>query len=391
MKKLLLFIPLFVFVLGCRPVMMMKSGYTDNKDFYEEIPFEYIDGLIIIPVKIENKEYKFIFDTGAEVCLLDSTVFFNLDYTKIKKIKMFSTHSSKLIPIAKLKQINIEGVPFNDAYFATQDMKHIFDRISCVQVNGIIGNNVMRKANWQIDYQTKTIKISNKIEQFNISENAFQLKMNTLKYGNVKLDLKIKDETEKYTFDTGYSGFIMSSNNNNLNKVYITAKNYYSVNLHGININEVYFDFIDSLNINNIPFLGSKYIKVDSNGTNLIGNEFFYDYIITIDWNNDILSLEPQTDIIHKYVDLFELLFYTNYDTKSIHVKAFLSDKFLNEIAPNTQILKINDIDISQFSCNELFKFCNVDFEEIKKSDAFKITIESNGKPKEYTINKIKL
>ena len=47
-------------------LLLSKKGFCDT------IKISYINGHIYVPVKINNKEYKFLFDTGARDFMLDS-------------------------------------------------------------------------------------------------------------------------------------------------------------------------------------------------------------------------------------------------------------------------------------------------------------------------------
>ena len=54
--------------------LSQKPQYLIQKKYYEVIDFEIVMKKIVIPVTINNKEYKFLLDTGAPN-IISKTVF----------------------------------------------------------------------------------------------------------------------------------------------------------------------------------------------------------------------------------------------------------------------------------------------------------------------------
>ncbi len=48
-----------------KEIKYIKSCKPALSTFYEKIPIEYFDGLLVIEVSIDNKKYNFLLDTGA--------------------------------------------------------------------------------------------------------------------------------------------------------------------------------------------------------------------------------------------------------------------------------------------------------------------------------------
>lgn len=72
MKIIILILLIFYNFLNAQNGFHLKA--TEKKNI---IPFELINNLIIIPVKINGVELKFLLDTGVE-----NTIFFSLDENK---------------------------------------------------------------------------------------------------------------------------------------------------------------------------------------------------------------------------------------------------------------------------------------------------------------------
>src|ERR1700709_819336 len=48
-----------------------NKGGTDSKNYYEEIPYEFINGVMFVTPEINGIKRKFLFDTGAPVQITD--------------------------------------------------------------------------------------------------------------------------------------------------------------------------------------------------------------------------------------------------------------------------------------------------------------------------------
>ena len=104
--------------------------------------------------------------------------------------------------------------------------------------------------------------------------------------------------------------------------------------------------------------LNNQIVSFSENSSNLIGNEFLKNYVVTIDWDKEKTYLDPTTEIKPETLSVFELLIAPNFIDNSIQVYNTWEDhKLDNQIEVGAKISTINNIDVSKFSREELCDF----------------------------------
>lgn len=388
MRQIIIFF-ISVLFFGCATTKYKKQGFVSQNSYIYEVPFDFINDLIFIPVVIENKKYNFIFDTGAELNVINPLIANELNIKKLKKgLISDGTDSNKGVSIVEIDNIKIGNLQFKETAGMVWDLSKLSNLVGCVKIDGIIGNNLMRKSNWQINYKDKTIKFSDNPKNFYVSNNAKKVIMNSKNYGNVLFDIAINDKVKKFTFDTGFNGFMQTSVMDFLeNKKYITTIGLSGGNYNGKKDGEINYCHIKSFNLNGIEFNCPSIFNVKPNNSSLLGNEFFKNFILTIDWENDFLYFDPQNEIEYKKLEMFEISLYPDYGKNEIYISnIFKGSNLLNKISPHSKVLYINDYDVSSFQNNELCDFWENEWKILKKHDRLNITIKTND---ESNIEKI--
>lgn len=393
MKKQITIIFTTLLFFSCATIKYKKQGFVTKEDFFKEISFEYINDLIFIPVTIENNQYNFLFDTGAELNIIDPSIVNNLSLKQLKNGTIGNGQdSNKGIQRVQIKSIEIGGVHFNETAGMIWDMTPLANLIGCVKIDGIIGNNLMRKVNWQIDYKNKKIKISNNTEKFNISSDVKKIVMNSGNYGNVLLNVKINNKIKKFTFDSGYNGFLQTGDTSILNnKKYITTIGLTGGTYSGKKDGETYSSYLESFSINDIEFKSPSLLLIKPNNSSVLGNEFYENFILTIDWKNDFLYIDTQKNIEFKKPDIFEISLYADYGKNEIFISSIYKEsEFLRQIKPHSKIIFINEYNVSSFKKDELCEFWENEYVKLKKLDKLNLTIETESGQREFIVNKIK-
>lgn len=368
---------------GCATTKYKKQGFVIEKSYNYEVPFDFINDFIFIPVIIENKKYNFLFDTGAELTVIDPLVANELNLKKLRKgIISNGSESNKGVSRVEINDIKIGNLQFKETAGIIWNLSKLSDLVGCVKIDGIIGNNLMRKSNWQINYKDKTIKFSDNPKSFYISNNARKTVMNSRNYGNVLFDIAINDKVKKFTFDTGFNGFMQTGVMDFLeNEKYITTIGLSGGTYNGKKDGEIHYCHIKSFNLNGIEFNCPSVFNVKPNNSSVLGNEFFKNFILTIDWENDFLYFDPLNEIEYKKLEMFEVSFYPDYGKNEIFIGNINKESdFLNKINPHSKVLYINEFDVSSFQNNELCGFWENEWKILRKLDRLNITIESNDK-----------
>ncbi|MGJ8760985.1 MAG: retropepsin-like aspartic protease [Polaribacter sp.] len=389
-------IAFFIIILlsSCVTYNYKKQGFVTKKEYLKEIPFTYENGFIFIPVTIQEKEYNFLLDTGAELNLIAPAISSELNVKQLKKGTVSNgSDSVKKVERVQINSIKIAGIEFRETVSLIWDVSKFGKYIRCKKIDGIIGNNLMRKANWQIDYQKQTIRITDNSERFEISSNSKKVKMNSEEVGNIHFNLKIGQKSNYFTFDTGFNGFIQTGDTTLLkNNPSITKVGIKGFNFTGAKQGETHFKKLDSFQINEQLFKRPSYLLIKPGNSSLLGNDFYENYIITIDWKNDYLILDKTEKLDSILPNIYEVGFFTDYENNTVTVaNIYDKSKLVGKIKPNSKVLKINNIDLIELKITG--KFCDFwkkEWKTLITNDILKIVIESDGIQQTVEINKIK-
>ena len=159
--SLLLFVPITLFG---------QWKLIDNKEI---IPFEFTHNLIIINAKVNDKELKFILDTGSERNLLFSVPEKDsIDFYNVKEIKLKGVTENEPIIGMYSENNKIEIGNYQNSNFKTlivlDNNINLVNKIG-VPVNGVLGSDFFRNHLIEIDYIKKKIIVYDKQDQSSLS------------------------------------------------------------------------------------------------------------------------------------------------------------------------------------------------------------------------------
>lgn len=272
-----------------------NQGTIKNEEYFTELQFEYINGKIILPVKINNKTYKFLLDTGAPNCLTKN-LNNALNPEILQKISVSDANKNKsIMNVVKIPELEIGNIIFlNSVALSSNDDKNlVFD---CFSIDGFIGSNMLRNSIIQIDTKNKILRITNNKEKLDFNKKS-GIKLSLI--GNqsspyIWLNMKDKKTAkEQVLLDTGMKGFYDISNRNynllkkeNIIKIINIGNGTKDISLFGnSNINEQLRLIIPEINISNSIFYNiSTTTTNDSNSR--IGVDLFEYGVGTIDFIN---------------------------------------------------------------------------------------------------------
>jgi predicted aspartyl protease len=365
--------------------VLAKKGNVENKEYVAEVPFRYISRHIFIDVIINQKKYNFLLDTGAEFTVIDDGTINDLQFLTVGETNVkgnsISKQKAKLIEIPK---ISISNVDFENTGAIILKIP-LQKQYGCFEINGIIGNNLMRKANWQIDYKSKIIRITDNLNKIKMSENAYPVKMNAKETGNVYFDLGINGIYSKFTFDTGSNWNITTSS-----KRFESFQNQ-NRKLEFLKRGTEYEIIADSVTLDEIK-LKKQIVTLENGNHSLLGNAFFENYILTIDWKNDVVFFDPMNEMKEDKLSAYQLGFSINYDKNAIVVANSWTEHHLDfEVENGTKVLAINSVDVSNFDRNQLCEYW-YDFQnQIKEGKAIEIELNVSNNKRKITLAKKQL
>lgn len=293
---LLLLLPLFSCISFKK--LFSEGEVAPHPDFLAEIPFEAPLQLIIIPVEIRGKTFRFLFDTGAPN-VLSEELFRELALPVVRKgrVKDSNRQAQKLI-FTRLDEITIAGVKFRNTGALVANLNAALE-ISCLEIDGIIGANLMKEAAWQIDYAAQTLRLADSLPDLLANrDSAWVLPFNTSSQFTPKITLQIGGQTvEDITFDSGSGGHLVAKLDT-WEKLSEKPPHYKMV---GLGAAGLYGRVIDSVYIALTPdirageqALGSAIVNFGQKSSKKIGNQFLGDFIVTIDWAENRIYLQPR-------------------------------------------------------------------------------------------------
>jgi predicted aspartyl protease len=366
-----------------------ELGKVENTTYYSEIPFRYIDGYIFIDIIQNGKTYNFLFDTGAEGTILDKSILKEFDYRAFSE----SNIGGPLVKNQNVEKIIISEIHLADIVFSeiggiAIEMEFTKEKF-CDELHGIIGSNLMKKAKWQIDYKNQVIKLSNNISTFLLEDPQYvmETKLKAKGFGSETIDITFNGITMPFDFDTGNGSGKIVTNPKSYKKV---IKKSNALEYGFKKSDKDYYLIPEKLLIGGVEF-SNQLVSLENGVGNhrLLGNRFYENFIVTVDWENHQLYLAPYGEIEKDELFEFPLKFKANYNSNKVVIASGLSE-FLkaNKIKEGSVVSRVNDVEISSLSDNEFCEFWNSQWKDLMREKSIEITVLKDGKEQKINLKK---
>lgn len=185
-----------------------NKGGTKAINYFEEVPYQDINGKMIVKVRINEIDYNFLFDTGAPM-MLGTKILTAVNAKKFQNDKVNDVNGNNTSsPVVILNNIVFGNLNFN----GIPAVVGIPDFFKCWNVDGIIGSNLLRNSIIQINSQKKTIVITDMSEKLQLSnKTGISLLLDTIQSYPV-FNVQLSDKsTMQVNFDTGDNGLLTLS------------------------------------------------------------------------------------------------------------------------------------------------------------------------------------
>lgn len=354
----------------------LNQGNTKEEKYYAEVEFEYINGKIIIPVKIENKSYRFLLDTGAPNCITKN-LHNILKPTLIKKNNVTDAHNNKsIMNVVQIPVLEIGDIVFqNSVALSSNDEKNLaFD---CFNLDGFIGSNMLRNSIIQIDIKKKILRITNDIEKLNFNKkNGLKISLTgnqSSPYIWIKLKHK-KTAKEQVLLDTGMKGFYDISNrsynllkNEEIIKVINTGSGSKGIGLFGnAKIGNQLRVVIPEINILNSTFLNITTTTTNDENSR-VGIGLFENGIGTLDYMNRKFYFDEYNSV----TDLSEKTqgFSATILDNKLSIGIVWDENLKDKIYTGDEIIELNGINYENYQICDLISkksiFKDIEIKEI--------------------------
>ena len=368
----------------------ITEGHIKQTSFNREIPFKQINGFIILTVSIEGQQYDFLVDTGAPT-VIDSDLAKKLKIKKLGNQKVSDAYNKKKsLAYVKIKEISIAELRFFETVAIVSDFSLITKGL-CLKVSGILGANLMSRAIWQIDFAQSKINVADNRESLFIPEKSWNVDFRL--YGGVgtpKFNLTVNNILHEVILDTGskWGITLLHTAKNQLLNPQEFVLGYGTVSGFLGNI-------VDTIRLAKIPLVkvgDSLEVKDeivtfrDKIISDLVGNDFLKNYLVTIDWKNQSITFS--------LLNISSIKSFNSFGFKPTLSNNRLIIGFLYQESPaykiglrlNDTILKINEWDFREVDQS---KYCDfIDSKLLENAENLSVLVSSEGK--ERTLQLIK-
>lgn len=338
----------FLFPFIAKAQFTFNRGDTKQENYYSIIPYTLENNKIIVPVKIQGKERRFLLDTGApllvskaladELQMQTDTIVHVTDQSgKVKEMK----HTT-------VNQVEFGGVVFDSIPSLIDENPILYE---CLNVDGFLGSNLLRNLIVQFSSDNKIVITDDKSKLKLSAKDSIGLFL-TPNQSNPYIWIKLngkKQVREQVLFDTGMNGFYdITLENYRYHKTirkatHRIAKSWgaSSYGIHGSADDDLtYLLEVPLLQIGKCSFENVK-TQTTTGEHSRIGVDLLKYGTVTLDYLNEKFYFTP----FEKEVDLLEkqLPISPNYKDNKFVVGIIWDKKLKKKINVGDQIIAIND------------------------------------------------
>ncbi|MBD3169344.1 MAG: PDZ domain-containing protein [candidate division Zixibacteria bacterium] len=278
--------------------------FLNGMDRVENIPFEFIENHLYIPVLINGKERLFILDTGAGISVLNQDFAEELNLDLEGELKGRGAGGTVVASLTKLPSFTVAGIRFKEQTAAVIDMDNLKRRIG-VDFAGILGYDFLSRFVTRVDYANELLSFyapesykysgTGQIIDMHFQNSVFNVRatLDGGHTGNWLLDIGagVSHIDGRYALREGFSekdGVLLMGHG---------AGNEYL-------LKKIRCDNIDfaGFTINN-PVISFPYGGTDTNFTSdrigILGNSLFRNFILCLDYGNERLIVEKGKKFNH--------------------------------------------------------------------------------------------
>lgn len=290
------FISTFLLITSCTSISRLyNSGSVEREEFYGRMTYETAFDLILVPVFIDGQRYRFLFDTGAPMVISEEL----RDQLELRTVNQGNVSDSQgkrnKLDYVWLDKVTVGGVDFEKTGALVADLKKA-PEIHCLQIDGILGANLMKLAVWKIENQKKTMFLASSTDKLNALDNDhIEIGFKTKITYTPVVDLTINDSTtiKRVTFDTGFGGYLTLGGNYYDSTFTVAEKSYgfSSTGLYGSSFDTV-LDCKANMSIGGFN-QSAPIVFSSAKSKNLLGMDFINQFDVTLDWGANTIELYP--------------------------------------------------------------------------------------------------
>lgn len=379
---------------GSKLSQYFKEGKILETDYLTTIPLNFNNGLIVVEVTIDNKAYNFIVDTGAtNIISKELAEKLNLNILGTEKISDIQGTVQDM-SYAKIESLSLGGIHFLDITTGISDFFTEIFPYNCLQIDGIIGSNLMQHSIWDFDFKNQIINITDRESKLDIPSSYKESKM-YVGYGGISSVTSFVNGSKvlNNVIDFGFAGGVVipisefnKQRENGKIKYFVKGFGETPIGAFGkIEQNDFYTAKIDEFRFGDF-LINDKLVYSERAIANRLGLEFFKDYRVILNWNKKRLKIiENQTVLKDTYRSFG---YNTSQENEQIVISSLLEGSSAsNYLEMGDQVLRINDKDLSSVTALERCKLWEEGIVD-KSEERINISVLRNGKVYNYNLEK---
>jgi len=278
-----------------------NSGGTAAQHYYQEIPYESINGKMIIQVTVAGQAARFLFDTGAPTSISKEIAQLSGAAVLRKDLITDAGGLKDSILVVSSKAIRLGDIVFNDVPAITL----IPDFFTCWGVTGIIGSNLLRNSIVSIDAVKHLIILTDQPEKLNLDPKHASALVLSKAQSDPKIEIRLaKKVSMTMGFDTGDNSFLRLSEDFmrqlSKSKVFdVLSDGYGATRISGFGEQKAADKYL--LRFPNFDLGSAKFSNVitytDNNGIPGVGAKLLDYGIVTLDYIHKKFYFDPYKEI----------------------------------------------------------------------------------------------
>jgi predicted aspartyl protease len=204
--KLSIFIILYFFRTASAqvPATMLNQGGFLSDAYFIELPYQDINGKLIIEATLGGQTRRFMVDTGAPM-VISKNLAESLNVKQLWTMDVADIHqNTNELRVVQLDSLLLGNYIMNGLPALVVNDNPI---LSCLGIDGLLGSNALRNSVIQFNTNTKTIRLTDTSAKLQLKETeglAMQLDQQSSPYLPVRIGKKITDYA---LFDSGSDDF----------------------------------------------------------------------------------------------------------------------------------------------------------------------------------------
>ncbi|MEM9327482.1 MAG: pepsin/retropepsin-like aspartic protease family protein [Bacteroidota bacterium] len=262
---------------GCSVTRLQKAGNTAPEEFYLKTNFEIYKGIVALDMTRDGTPGKYLFDTGADLSLIqrDTVIGRQSKYSGASKRKM-------RLGRERVASLAIGNIEFKKTRALNGDMVGLKEQIP--NFGGLIGQPVIQKANWLINYPEKILEMSS----YGLSDSTFtEIKIERRNGNNPYTYLTFNGKSYRVVIDLGSSSMLNLPDDSEFAKEVTKAIDLFDhtrdrYTLGGLqNITEK-IGVIPEITLGDFELEDVK-VNINTSSQPRIGSRFFEQFLVCID------------------------------------------------------------------------------------------------------------